>query len=382
MTREEVTEDFPRWLESTLWPQVQAAGVSRRTWDQHAANLTPDWDIPGLVLPGETVPKRQSQAEFRSPGRYFCHVAGTAAAGKPLAARHASILSAQEARTGVPGHILLAIWGRESGYGRVSIPHNALTVLATKARLSTRAEYFQAEFVAALQLIETGVPTPLRSSWAGAIGQAQFTPYNILEFGTDGDGDGTVDMNDSAADTLASIATFLAEKGWQRDMDWGFEITPDVDCTDTQVTKPIRDWVADDGITRVSGRPFPAAEMDTEARLLLPAGTAGPAFLVTSNFFVLKRYNVSDLYALFIGNTGDRIAYGSGDFRTPWQPVDTLLRREVAQIQSRLIEKGYDTGGADGLPGAKTRRAIGEWQLSAGLSPTCFPSRAVFSALQ
>ncbi|MEL6690280.1 MAG: peptidoglycan-binding protein, partial [Pseudomonadota bacterium] len=128
--------------------------------------------------------------------------------------------------------------------------------------------------------------------------------------------------------------------------------------------------------------PFAAAEMDTEARLLLPAGTQGPAFLVTPNFFVLKRYNVSDLYALFIGNTGDRIAYGSGDFRTPWQPVDTLLRSEVAQIQGRLIEKGYDTGGADGLPGAKTRRAIGEWQTAEGLKLTCFPSRAVFNALQ
>ncbi|MCH2075447.1 MAG: peptidoglycan-binding protein [Rhodobacteraceae bacterium] len=382
MTREEVTVGFSAWLEEILWPQARDAGVARQTWDRHAAGLKPDWDIPGLVLPGQTVPKRQSQAEFRAPGRYFRHVAGTASAGKPLANRHASVLRAQEKRTGVPGHILLAIWGRESGYGRVSIPHNALTVLATKGRLSTRAEYFQAEFVAALQLIETGAPTPLRSSWAGAIGQAQFTPYNVLEFGTDGDGDGLVDMNDSAGDTLASIATFLGEKGWQRGMDWGFEITPNIACTNTDVAKPIRDWVAEDSITRVSGRPFPAAEMDTEVRLLLPAGTQGPAFLVTPNFFVLKRYNVSDLYALFIGNTGDRIAYGSGDFRTAWQPVDTLLRSEVAQIQSRLIEKGFDTGGADGLPGAKTRRAIGEWQISAGLSPTCFPSRAVFDALQ
>ena len=380
-TSADITRDFPTWLEAELWPRARAEGVARSTWDTHAAGLTPDWDIPGLVLPGQSVPKRQSQAEFRSPGRYFRNVAGTARPGRDLAQRYQSTLEAQEKRTGVPGHILLAIWGRESAYGRVSIPHNALTVLATKARLSTRADYFAAEFVAALQLIETGAPTPLRSSWAGAIGQAQFTPYNILEFGTDGDGDGVVDMNDSEADTLASIATFLGEKGWQRGKDWGFEVKPTLPCTQIGgEPKTIRDWVAA-GAARVSGRPFPAGELDTPARLLMPAGTNGPAFLVTPNFFVIKRNNVSDLYALYIGNTGDRIAYGSGDFRTPWGGVDTLLRSDIAQMQQALIDQGFDTGGADGLPGTKTRRAIGLWQESQGQEPTCFPDATILRTL-
>ncbi len=382
-TRTEITSDFPGWLERTLWPQAQAAGVARTTWDSHAADLALNWDIPGLVLPGQTVPRRQSQAEFRAPAGYFKGVAATARAGKPLSARYQNVLSAQTERTGVPGHTLLAIWGRESAFGRVSIPHNALQVLATKARLSTRADYFAAEFVAALQLIETGAPTPLRASWAGAIGQPQFTPYNVLEFGTDGDGDGRVDLSGSAADTLASIATFLGEKGWQRGVDWGFEVKNPLPCTHAgrEGAQPIRKWV-EQGIARVSGRPFPEHELDTEAALLLPAGTQGPAFLVTPNFYVLKRYNVSDLYALYVGNTGDRIAYGSGDFRTPWKPADTLLRSEIAQMQQALIKAGFDTGGADGLPGFRTRRAIGQWQTAQGLSPSCFPSRALFDALQ
>lgn len=381
-SRAEVTAGFADWLEATLWPQAQAQGVARATWDTHAAGITPDWEIPGLVLPGQTVPKRQTQAEFRSPERYFRGVAATARIGRDLAQRHRATLEAAEARTGVPGHILLAIWGRESGFGRVDIPHDALRVLATKARASTRAEYFAAEFVAALQLIEAGAPTPLRSSWAGAIGQPQFTPYNVLEFGTDGDGDGVVDLSRSAPDTLASIATFLGEKGWQRGKDWGFEVRLSVPCTRAGgEMRPIADWVAD-GIVRVSGRPFPDHELGTPARLLLPAGANGPAFLVTPNFFVLKRYNVSDLYALFVGNTGDRIAYGAGGFRTPWPATDALLRSDVAAIQSALIAQGYDTGGADGLPGAKTRRAIGAWQLGTGRAPTCYPSRAVLEALR
>jgi hypothetical protein len=106
---------------------------------------------------------------------------------------------------------------------------------------------------------------------------------------------------------------------------------------------------------------------------MLPAGRLGPAFIVTPNFYVLKEYNTSDVYALFVGHVGDRIAYGAGDFSADWEPIDTLLRRDVVALQEALIGMGYDVGGADGLVGFKTRRSIGRWEEARAEVAVCFP---------
>jgi hypothetical protein len=140
--------------------------------------------------------------------------------------------------------------------------------------------------------------------------------------------------------------------------------------------RPIRDWEAM-GIRRVSGRPFPDHERNAEGYLLMPAGRHGPAFVVTPNFYVLKDYNMSDLYALFVGHVGDRIQYGVGDFTGRWGPVGGLTRADVATMQGALVAQGHDVGGVDGLPGFRTRRSIGRWQEADGEAATCFPEAAM-----
>ena len=145
--------------------------------------------------------------------------------------------------------------------------------------------------------------------------------------------------------------------------------------------KRISDWEKM-GISRVSGRPFPEHERRGEGFLLMPAGRHGPAFIVTPNFYVLKDYNMSDLYALFVGHVGDRIQYGSGDFSAGWGKVGGLYRSDVAAMQQALEGMGHDVGGADGLPGFKTRRSIGRWQEAQGRPATCFPETAMKSALR
>jgi len=102
---------------------------------------------------------------------------------------------------------------------------------------------------------------------------------------------------------------------------------------------------------------------------------------VTPNFYVLKDYNMSDLYALFVGHVGDRIEYGMGDFEARWGDVGRLYRSDIAVMQRALEARGHDVGGADGLPGFKTRRSIGRWQEANGRPATCFPERAMKSAL-
>lgn len=127
------------------------------------------------------------------------------------------------------------------------------------------------------------------------------------------------------------------------------------------------------GVVRIGGRAFPVHELRGEGYLMMPAGRRGPAFLVTPNFYRLKDYNESDLYALFVGHAADRIMYGDIVFAAPWQPVDRLSRADIATLQRALQARGHDVGGADGLAGFKTRRSIGRWQEQAGRPATCFP---------
>ncbi|MBO6640012.1 MAG: lytic murein transglycosylase [Roseitalea sp.] len=380
---------YGRFLEDTMWPKARSAGVSRATFDRAMGTKRLNTDIPGLVRPGQTTPQRIRQAEFSAPARYFNenNLGAIVGQGRRLASQHASTLAALERRYGVPGRIILAIWGRESAFGRVDIPHDAFQVLGTKAFMSTRPDLFRTELVAALQMVERGNATPaqMKSSWAGALGQPQFLPTSFLEHAVDIDGDGKPNIWTSVPDTLGSIAAYLDHFGWVSGRDWGFEVTvpADISCSfegpDQGLT--IRDWAAM-GITRISGRPFPAHEMDLEAFLMMPAGRSGPAFIVTPNFYVLKQYNESDLYALFVGHAGDRIEWGSGRFKASWGRVDTLYRSEIAAMQRVLEGKGYDVGGADGLPGFRTRRSIGDWQQKNGRQPTCFPSKALIGAIR
>nr|WP_274423896.1 lytic murein transglycosylase [Chelativorans sp. YIM 93263] len=385
---QELQGQFDNWLRQDLWPAAQARGVSAQTFNASFNGVSPNLKLPDLVLPGESAPRSsaQHQAEFRAPAAYFTHIGGVASGGRSRAAQHAGVLNAIEQRFGVPRGIVLAIWGRESGFGRADIPHNAFEVLGTKAFLATRKDMFREEVLAALEMVQKrGIkPAAMRSSWAGAMGQPQFMPSSYMQYAVDFDGNGRADIWSSVPDSLASIANYLARHGWVRGRDWGFEVTvpPSVSCTleGPDQGRPIREWAAM-GVQRVGGKAFPQNELQGAGYLMMPAGRLGPAFIVTPNFYRLKDYNESDLYALFVGHAGDRIMYGDFSFSAAWQPVDKFSRAEIATMQSALENKGHDVGGADGLVGFKSRRSIGRWQESAGRSATCFPDRNVVNDL-
>lgn len=382
---------FRAWLERDLWPQARSAGISRATFDSAFDGVRPNPKLPDLVMPGQkpTTPKAQHQAEFGSPGSYFAEktVGAVTRGGRARAKNLARTLAAVERRYGVPPGIVLAIWGRESGFGAARIPHDAFEVLGTKAWLATRKDMFRKEVIAALEMLQSGHVTRgmMKSSWAGALGQPQFLPTSFLKHAVDFDRDGRIDIWSSEADTLASIAKYLVDYGWAKGRDWGYEVRvpEDVSCAleGPDQGRKISDWTAM-GVERVSGRPFPRSELGKEGFLLMPAGRNGPAFIATKNFYVLKSYNESDLYALFIGHGADRIAGGDRSFSAAWGKVGGLYRSDVAAMQRRLEAKGYDVGGADGLPGFKTRRSIGDWQSRNGMAPTCFPDKRIVEALR
>jgi lytic murein transglycosylase len=386
-----VNAQFRTWIEASVWPLAQGEGVSRGTFDSALGNVSVNLDLPDLVLPGQKPKpsKKQSQAEFSSPANYFNEksISALVSGGQARGKQYGKTLSAIEKKYGVPRQYLLAIWGRESGYGTVKIPYDAFDVLATKAFMSTRKDFFQVELLAALQILEKGYMdrAGMKTSWAGALGQPQFMPSSYLKYAVDFDGDGKRDIWHSEADTLASIANYLVQFGWEPKRGWGAEVTlPSAHlCTEEGPDKGQngQKW-ASLGIARLDGKQLSGRDLKSENFLVLPAGTQGPAFLATPNFYVIKNYNISDLYTIFIGQVADRISGGRAGFAAPWNPVDKMLRSDIAGMQKALQAKGYDIGNADGLPGFKTRRSIGDFQSKNGLAQTCYPSNELAGQLR
>ncbi len=388
--RAAVEREFQGWLVETVWPAAAKAGVSRTTFDGATKGLTLNWKLPDLVPPGSP-PKTTNgafQAEFTGPAAYLAEnkLAKLASVGAKRAEANAKTLAAVERATGVPAGIIVAIWGKESAYGAAEIPHAAVRTLATQAFIGGRKEIFLPELIAALVMIENDHVTPnqMKSSWAGAMGQPQFMPTKYLEHAVDFDRDGRRDIWKSVPDTLASIGYFLRDHGWQAGVPWGLEVMvpASVSCTfeGPDSGHPVEDWAAA-GVTDMDGRPVSRASVGPTGHLLMPAGRLGPAFLVSKNFYVLKDYNESDLYALLVAHVSDRLTRPER-IQGSWAKIAGHTRGDVRRMQIALERMGHDVGGTDGLVGWRTRVAIGRWQEASGLAATCFPDQAAFAGLK
>jgi lytic murein transglycosylase len=378
-------DDFRRFLEA-LWPDAQKAGVSRATFDKALRGVEPDLALPDLVLPGKTEVK--GQAEFtRTPAEYLnaAYLAKLADQGKALQTEYAKWLAKIESDLGVQRQFVLAIWGRETAFGAHRSSYYVIKALATQAFLGRRKDMFRTELVYALKMLEDGVRTrdTLTGSWAGAMGLTQFMPSEFYTMGHDLDGDGRVDIWNSVADALGSAAKQLREKGWVPNQSWGYEVRlpKGTSCLleGPNNARPLRDWVKL-GVVRAAGD-FPAEALDQTAFILTPAGAHGPAFLALENFLVMKRYNMSDLYALFVGNLGDRIA-GGGNFATPWAGIRQLSAKGIEEIQEKLQKLGYEVAKIDGKAGMNTRALIGAYQQANNATVDCWPSESVLGHLR
>jgi lytic murein transglycosylase len=380
--------DFRRFLE-TLWPDAMAMGVSRATFDRAFRGVELDLSLPDLLLPGKSPTDVKGQAEFtRTPAEYLntAQLAHLAEQGKTLLARHAAALTRIEQEIGVQRQVVLAIWGRETAFGAHRSQHYAVKVLAAQAYLGRRKEMFRNELLAALKLLEDKILTPetMRSSWAGAMGLTQFMPSEYYTLAYDLDGDGRKDIWGSVPDALASAANQLRAKGWIAGQSWGYEVRlpKGTTCALEGVgnARAVRDWVKL-GVVRAAGGDFPGGALDARAFILMPGGARGPAFLALDNFLVIKRYNMSDLYALFVGNLSDRIA-GGGNFAAPWAPVRQLSAKGVEEIQQHLQALGAAIDKIDGKAGMNTRAQIGAYQQASALAVDCWPSEAVLAHLR
>jgi lytic murein transglycosylase len=377
---------FQKFLAET-WPDARSLGVSRYTFDKGTRGLEPDLSLPDLAIPGRPEAAPQQPEFVQTPAQYLREPTfdRLAAQGKKLGLQYRDTLVRIEKEFGVPGTMVLAIWARETDYGAEKQPYDALRVLATQAYVGKRKDFFRNEFLHALKMLQDGVPrADLRSSWGGAMGLTQFLPSEYYKYAVDFDGDGRADIFHSVPDALASAAKQLAGKGWQAGKPWAIEVRAPavVDCTiaEPSVTMPVAEWLRR-GYVPAYGRSPTDVELATEASLLLPEGTYGPAFLTPKNYYVLKDYNYSDLYVLFVGHLSDRIA-GGRPFLTPWSKNAQLKTSDVELMQKRLTALGIYKDKIDGKAGMLTRAALGAYQKKNGLKIDCWPTAAVLEHMR
>lgn len=375
----ETEQDFQRWLVD-FKTQAFKAGISNKTLSYAFADV----HLNETVLELD-----RRQPEFTSTFfEYFNRAVSDQRieSGITNLKKHRKLLREVTQKYGVPERILVAFWGMETNYGSYTGNIPIIESLATLSYNPRRRSFFSKQLINALQIIDLGHVSPkqMKGSWAGAMGQCQFMPYNYLRYSVDGDGDGKINLWDSLPDALYSAGHFLEQLGWQKEQSWGREVhLPkgfDYALADGKTVRSLKEWQTL-GIKQANGRSL-ATQIEMPATLLLASDFRGPAFLVYDNFKVIKRWNNSDKYAIAVGRLADRIV--GKPILTKSQPEDDkgLSTAEMQQIQTLLNTLGYPVGDADGIAGSRTKKALRDFQIKHQLAADGHPSIRMLNLLQ
>jgi membrane-bound lytic murein transglycosylase B len=304
---------FEEWLHDLI-DEAHARGFSDELIDATLSGLTPI---------ARVVERDSSQAEFTiTLDRYFQTrvTPRIIRIGRQHAMRQRTVLRRIQSTYGVSPGIVLAVWGIESHYGEFTGAYPVFQALATLAWQPRRSEFFRGELFKALSIVSGGYidARTMTGSWAGAMGQPQFMPSSYLEHAVDFDKDGLRDIWHSDADTLASIASYLKDYGWEAGQTWGREVKvsdearahlADIPMRDTGCSakrmmterRPLGIW-REAGMRLKSGAPLPQSDIPAS---LVDVG--GHSFLVYPNYETILDYNCAHLYALSIGMLADRL---------------------------------------------------------------------------
>jgi membrane-bound lytic murein transglycosylase B len=373
---------FPVWLD-TARQEALRRGISQATVTQAFAGLTPN---PRVVeLDGR-------QPEFSQTfWRYLDGAISEARVnkGRALMQQNAGLLAKLERTYGVPGRYLVAFWGMETDFGRNTGDFSVVRSLATLAYDGRRGAYFRGEMFDALTILDQrDIDTAhMTGSWAGAMGQTQFMPSAFLKYAVDQDGDGRKNIWTSVPDALGSVANYMKSVGWDGSHGWGGEVRlparfdaalASLDTDATETVKSTAQWNAL-GVRRADGGALPGT--DGPAALILPAGIAGPAFLVSGNYRAILKYNHSTFYAIAVGYLADRLG-GAAPLTAQHQPGEPLKRDDILALQQGLSSLGLQPGTPDGVAGTATRQAVRAFQKANGLPPDGFIDLRLIAAVR
>ena len=298
-------QPFEAWL-ADFKQEALDKGISRSTLDRAFVSVKP---IPRIIeldrkQPEGTLSFAQYQERVISAARIK--------QGRKLYRQHWAELNRISKKYGVPGHIIVALWGIETSYGNNTGGFSVISALATLAYDGRRSVFFRKELHQALQILEEGhiSPSAMKGSWAGAMGQNQFMPSSFHNFAVDENGDDKRDIWTTLPDVFASTANYLHKSGWAPDKRWGRRVKlpekfPE-SLTGREVSKSLTQWQGM-GITLPGGAKIPVAA-HMKASIIVPDGIGGPAFLVYDNYNVIMKWNRSVYFATSVGLLADKIA--------------------------------------------------------------------------
>lgn len=330
----------------------------------------------------------KTQPEFTKPIWNYVELATNKArleTGRSKLTENARTLQEVESRYRVSQHVLTAIWGLETSYGRIMGDHDVPSALATFAFEGRRTKFGEEQLFAVLDILQSRAVTrkQLIGSWAGAMGNTQFIPTTFRDYAVDFDGDSRKDLWASKADALGSAAHYLSRSGWRYGEPTFAEVTLPANfdyALANGSSRNIADWNAR-GVKPINGQNWTQAALGLDTKLIIPAGAKGPAILTFKNFDVIKRYNNSTSYALGISMLAESLA-GRPVLQTPWPKSDKPVAfSDLKRMQKKLTSLGYNTQGADGIIGPNTRKAIQAWQVTNGLPADGYIEAGMFKKI-
>lgn len=411
-------EDFYTWLENIRF-EAKALGMGDET--------TRDFVNRTLYLPN-VIKLDKAQPEFISPFLdYFAQRVDDRKVqnGRALLQKHQVLLDGIEAQYGVPRQILIAFWGMETQYGKVQGNLDVVSALATLAYEGRRADFFKAQLLDALLMVDLGYVNAevFKGSWAGAFGNMQFMPTTFMLYAVDGDADGVIDVVNSLPDAFASAAHYLAQIGWQAaapvmvevklpaGFDWqsaqlaikktpqawaklGVQAYP-VNSSEVSVELTSADVVGDvNPVTSISepvtdaenaakSVPLPDVFLNDTAQtsILLPQGWQGPAFMVFENFDIIMQWNRSVNYALSVAQLAKLLNQEPGIMGGDFAEGGALTYQQMQDLQNRLNARGFNAGVADGLPGLQTQAAIRAYQVQQQMPVDGYASPSLYQSV-
>ena len=295
---------FAVWLE----------GLRREALSKGIGNATLDAALSGIKPIPRVIELDRHQPEFTLTFRqYMDRVASKARVkkGRGRMSENRALLDAVGQKYGVQPRFIVAFWGVETDFGRITGGFPVVPALATLAYDGRRSKYFRGELLNALKIIDQGhiAVKDMVGSWAGAMGQCQFMPSSFLSFAVDHDGDGRKDIWTTRADVFASAANYLAKSGWKGDQTWGraVRLPKGFNAADAslKVSKRLDQWQRL-GVRRADGRDLPTRDLSASV-VLAEKKTTGPAYVVYNNYRTILKWNRSTYFALAIGSLADRI---------------------------------------------------------------------------
>ena len=362
--------DFEKWLDA-LRKEASSAGISDTTLDEA---------LQDVKLAIGVIKRDRSQFEFSETFLHYLRKTVTEdriERGRQLLLQHQKLLDNIYSQFNVPPRYLIALWGLETNFGDNLGGFPVIDALVTLAYDRRRTNFFRAQLLDALRIIEDGHvnPSAMKGSWAGAMGQMQFMPSTFVQYAIDFSGDGRKDIWKNLPDAFSSAANYLSTMGWKTGQLWGREVLLpddfDLMLTTMNIKKTVQEW-AELGVRRANGSDLPQVTM--EGSIVLPQGHKGPAFLVYGNFRIILQWNRSIHYAISVGHLADRIV-GLPRIANGIDADDQpLSRHQIEQIQRYLNLLGFEAGSVDGLVGSTTKAAIRAFQAENLIPADGYPS--------